>query len=61
MCGNLHLGLGHVIDQLQLTLGDLDDLLDQASANLVLELLNPAWQSVSTELYLNRIPPTCTY
>ena len=61
MGGNLHLGLGHVVDQLQLALGDLDDLLDQASANLVLEILDPAWQSVSTQLYLNRIPPACTY
>lgn len=39
---NLHLGLNHGIRQLELALSDLDDLLNQAGTNLVLQLSNPA-------------------
>lgn len=44
---DLRFGLHHRIDQVQLSLGNLDDLLNKTSANLVLELLNPAKISVS--------------
>lgn len=44
---DLRFGLHHRIDQVQLSLGDLDDLLNKTSANLVLELLNPVEISVS--------------
>lgn len=37
---HLHLGLLHGLDQLQLALGDLDDLLDEASAELLLQLVD---------------------
>lgn len=44
---DLRFGLHHRIDQVQLSLGNLDDLLNKTSANLVLELLNPVGISVS--------------
>jgi hypothetical protein len=40
----LHLVLDHLIDQLVLALGDLDDLLDQASAELALQIVDAAAQ-----------------
>lgn len=44
---DLRFGLHYRIDQVQLSLGNLDDLLNKTSANLVLELLNPVGISVS--------------
>lgn len=44
---DLRFGLHHRIDQVQLSLSNLDDLLNETSANLVLELLNPVDISVS--------------
>lgn len=38
---NLHLGLLHNVEQLKLALSNLDDLLDKASANLLLQLVDP--------------------
>lgn len=40
-CQNLHLGSLHRLDQVQLALGNLDDLFDQARANLLLQLVDP--------------------
>ena len=45
---HLHLALLHGINQLQLTLGHLDDLFDKASANFVLNLTDPACQVRNT-------------
>ena len=38
---NLHFGLEHNINQLVLTFGNLNNLLDEASADLVLNLRDP--------------------
>lgn len=43
--GDLHLGLLHAINQLQLALSDLDDLLNQTSSDLVLKLIDSARHS----------------
>ena len=40
----LHLTLDHLVDQLVLALGDLDDLLDQTSAELALQIVDAAAQ-----------------
>lgn len=45
---NLRLGLHHRVDELELSLSDLDDLLDETSPNLVLDLLNPVTYDIST-------------
>lgn len=39
--GNLHLGLNHSINETKLSLGNLDNLLDQSSTDLVLQFLDP--------------------
>ena len=39
---NSRLGLQHDVHKLELALSNLDDLFDQPSADLVLELLDPA-------------------
>lgn len=41
-CCNLHLALNHGVNQLELSLGHLNDLLDQTGTDLVLEFLNSA-------------------
>ncbi len=38
----LHLGLLHDLDNLQLALGNLNDLLNEARANLLLKFVDPA-------------------
>lgn len=38
---HLHLSLFHDLDNLQLTLGNLNDLFDETSTNLLLELVDP--------------------
>jgi hypothetical protein len=40
--GCLHLALDHLVDQLVLALGDLDDLLDQTGAELALQIVDAA-------------------
>lgn len=41
-CRDLHLALDHSVNKLELSLSNLDDLLDQTGSNLGLELLDPA-------------------
>jgi hypothetical protein len=38
----LHFALDHLVDQLVLALGDLDDLLNQTSAELALQIVDAA-------------------
>lgn len=38
---DLRLALLHGVDELELALGNLDDLFDETSANLLLQLVNP--------------------
>src|SRR4051794_3321960 len=50
---NLRLGLHHRVNQLELPLRHLDDLLNQARANLVLELRDPI------TIHVSPFPPVC--
>jgi hypothetical protein len=48
---NIHSGLRQFVHKLHLALGDLDDLLDQASANFLLDISDPnSWLASSLAL-----------
>lgn len=45
---NLHFSLCHGTDQLQLSLSNLNDLLNQSSTNLILNITNPTNMSIQS-------------
>ena len=55
---HLHLGFLHYADELELVLRRADDLLDEAGADLVLDLLDPAMATSSVSTCVRFPPPS---
>ena len=52
----LHFALLHRVNQLQLALGDLDDLLNETGANLLLNVVDPSHARLATLMTKPLVP-----
>lgn len=56
---HLHLALLHCLDEVELSLSDLDDLLNESSADLLFDVMDPEAAELAHLLLSSPIPRSC--